>query len=1272
MLKWLVHWLKRLWKSPYGKKQTAYGKAMAGYQVVQQLPELTNADLEFLFTQLLEGVYQARGQHWAIKYLQRMEHRISTDRWIEWLLNFGEKLLSSPAPNNHLAERMVQLGELRIGTVGDLAYDIGIRLLTRNLGGEYWQTDVEDVAIDFETPESAPNLVPLPQAELSSNLPNQNEDNTIPTPVPETPGIDLIRNLGEILWDYQENDVANRTINHFVPPLDIVKEDTAWQEYEEESWVRESLAATALDESWKNSPPIVETSLDDLLLRLEQSTNLVQQLAVGLGIQTTDTHAIIEALSDESNGNSVQAEAWFYEGLQQAKIGELAGALTYYNKSLELNPDAYEYWFNRGLTLFYLGNFTEAIASYDRAIEIKPDFYKGWYNRGAALSELGNFTEAIASFDEALKLKNDYHEAWSGLGLGQLKLGHLSEAIASFDASLQLQPHDPENWYFRGIALAEAGQNNDAIACYDQALEYNPEFDLAWYQRGVALFNMGNWEEAIANYHQAIQINPECHQAWYGLAGVKEKLGNIQEAIAAYDRSTQIQPNFHEAWIDRGVILASLGNWEEAIASWDKAIAINPDFYLTWFNRGVALDNLGRREEAIASYDKAIEIQSDFYLAWYNRGLAQFYLGQFEEAIISYDGALQIQPGYWEAWLGRGSAAGNAIILEWRSHVYSSIAADNHALNERGYGGKLASYQQGLKYLSPNTQPEGWGRLHLAIGNTHYDRGKRHPIPRHYWLEAVAAYENALTTLTTEAFPLLHLETLQNLIKTLVVLGETKPAHQYQKRATQLLQSLLEEPTRSNEDKKQLALKFVGLGQLAVDIAIQFGELAQGWEIAEYGKNACFTWLFSGWREQIFSPSYSEIHQLINPKTAIIYWHISPCTLRTFVIKYKSPEPIPIFTPVLNFASIDELPVPEAVACLSAFEDWVEQWHQQYQEYSSLGEEEQSRNKYAWDSDIERKLLQLKKILNISAIVQELEDINQLILIPHRDLHKLPLHALFDLQSGSEKESLSVSSHFTITYLSSVQMGLSFNSKSIDKTDQKLLLCVEQTTGSSRLKFTKVEAEVISQIFTHSQCIQEARATKEFVINSLLKDYNIFHFLGQVIPNYSQPYASELVLANQEKVTLAELDIYQLANYKLVTLCNIENTIACPKSITTEYTDLFNFMLNLGIPHLVSSLWTVESPASTLVMIEFYQRIKQNISPALALAEAILWLKELTAAELTQWYEDLLKQMPSEGLRIKAHLASELYRTSQMATDTKVYHHPYYWAGFKITGSFYV
>jgi hypothetical protein len=102
MLIRLLHWLKWLTsflQRPFGSKKTRFRKTVGIKQVVQPPPELTNADLEYLFTQLLEGVYQARGQQWALQYLQRMEHRITVERWLDWLLIFGEKLLASPAPN---------------------------------------------------------------------------------------------------------------------------------------------------------------------------------------------------------------------------------------------------------------------------------------------------------------------------------------------------------------------------------------------------------------------------------------------------------------------------------------------------------------------------------------------------------------------------------------------------------------------------------------------------------------------------------------------------------------------------------------------------------------------------------------------------------------------------------------------------------------------------------------------------------------------------------------------------------------------------------------------------------------------------------------------------------------------------------------------------------------------------------------------------------------------------------------------------------------------
>ena len=84
--------------------------------------------------------------------------------------------------------------------------------------------------------------------------------------------------------------------------------------------------------------------------------------------------------------------------------------------------------------------------------------------------------------------------------------------------------------------------------------------------------------------------------------------------------------------------------------------------------------------------------------------------------------------------------------------------------------------------------------------------------------------------------------------------------------------------------------------------------------------------------------------------------------------------------------------------------------------------------------------------------------------------------------------------------------------------------------------------------------------------------------------------------------------------------------------------------------------------------IEVYRRLHSGTTPVVALTEAVEWLRELTAGELTKWYENLLNQLPPEGLRMKAQLATQLYRTSQMETDKKLYNHPYYWAAFVVSG----
>jgi len=153
MLKRFIQWLKKLFQSLFGRKPTATKAAINVEK--EPAPPLTDTDLEFLFTELLEGVHQARGQTWALKWLQNIEHRVSKERWVEWLRRFGDRLLAAPTPNNELAARLVQLGDLGVGEIGDVAYDIGMQLLTRNSGEPVWEYDGPDaLTTNFAAPDS--------------------------------------------------------------------------------------------------------------------------------------------------------------------------------------------------------------------------------------------------------------------------------------------------------------------------------------------------------------------------------------------------------------------------------------------------------------------------------------------------------------------------------------------------------------------------------------------------------------------------------------------------------------------------------------------------------------------------------------------------------------------------------------------------------------------------------------------------------------------------------------------------------------------------------------------------------------------------------------------------------------------------------------------------------------------------------------------------------------------------------------------------------------
>ncbi len=202
---------------------------------VAELPPLDDTDREYLFMQLLEGVAHGWQQPRAIGFFNKIRQRVRKSEWLEWLDRFGHNLIESPVPNYELAGRMVQLGQLDCGEIGDLAGEYGVRLLNRQS---------EEFAGDF-----------LPIMEFDSL---------------ESSGEDLLTT------DRQFAEV----------PLELLIDQDPTPSPPPRSF-------TSQPEEEDPNSDTREITLEEFSAMLHKDPNLVAELAEQLGVETTDPQEIV-------------------------------------------------------------------------------------------------------------------------------------------------------------------------------------------------------------------------------------------------------------------------------------------------------------------------------------------------------------------------------------------------------------------------------------------------------------------------------------------------------------------------------------------------------------------------------------------------------------------------------------------------------------------------------------------------------------------------------------------------------------------------------------------------------------------------------------------------------------------------------------------------------------------------------------------------------------------------------------------------------------------
>ncbi len=433
---------------------------------------------------------------------------------------------------------------------------------------------------------------------------------------------------------------------------------------------------------------------------------------------------------------------------------------------------------------------------------------------------------------------------------------------------------------------------------------------------------------------------------------------------------------------------------------------------------------------------------------------------------------------------------------------------------------------------------------------------------------------------------------------------------------------------------------------MQVDVLVQTGQLTTALETAERYKNRCLTRILDQWQEQVISPSHAEMRQLLRPQTAILYWHLSDDALTTFLLLPDQAQPQLLETDALRQRQ-------------RQFSQWQTDWNRDYRDYRDKKDEAtdpaSAKANHIWRRELPQRLSRLREILGIAAIEQQLaglaQGITQLILVPHRDLHRFPIHALF-------------SASFTCTYLPSLQIGLNLQTRSaIDLQTASLFSVADPQSNRDEMVYAQIESAVIQQFFTQVIALPPQQATKANVTEALRQPHNLFHFTGHGSHDDQNPQNSAIGLAHGETLTAQEISQIPLQTCYLASIAACETALTSRQSIDSEYVGLVSALLQAGTAHVLSTLWNVEADSAAFLVIYFYQQMLAGSPPALALHQAQAWLRTITNAELADW----LSRLPPPPDALADRFNSRI-RNLRIVPDTMSYQDPYYWAAFTMAG----
>lgn len=332
--------------------------------------------------------------------------------------------------------------------------------------------------------------------------------------------------------------------------------------------------------------------------------------------------------------------AWFDLGFVENALGNIAGSIAAYRKSVEAKPDVFESNLNLGLQLAKTGE-PDAEKFLRQATRLTPTSHvvEGQYRSWMALAQLLEKTQPEQALD-AYRSAAEIQPSQIGPHLSRGEIfeheNKFSDAEIEYKRALALDPHSSDavtalaNLYLRGRRFP------DAEEYLRQLIAQQPDSAAAHIQLGRILAAEGKDDDAIGEMQTGLKLTPGDDAAQRDLADLYSTAGQNQLAETSYRRLLTSHPNEAELHRRLGETLLALKKFPDAQQEFTSAIKLKPDFGQAYSGLAFAAGENKDYALALRALDARAKLLPEVPVTYFLRASAYDHLRDYKRAAANY------------------------------------------------------------------------------------------------------------------------------------------------------------------------------------------------------------------------------------------------------------------------------------------------------------------------------------------------------------------------------------------------------------------------------------------------------------------------------------------------------------------------------------------------------------------------------------------------------------------------------------------------------------